>query len=138
MVIYLNIKEKNILSIIKYCFNSKEVNFINWLLKKKKADIQLNPNINDPEGISTADIMINNEYYDLKIVSGKSEQLIYHNIYSKQKQSNNFLFDATEFPLSFQDLVYQINKIYSRTDMLWVKMIGIKKGNNFIIFKRKK
>ena len=112
--------------------------FARWLLKNKRANIQLNPTINYPEGISTADIMIDNEYYDLKIVSGKSEQLIYHNIYSKQKQSDNFLFDATQSPLSLQDLIYQIKKIYSRNDLLWVKMIGVKKGNDFVIFKRKK
>lgn len=122
---------------VKNEFKSKEVNFANWVQTKTDKIILLNPTINKPDGVSTADLTIDNELYDMKIVTGKSKQLLFHNIYKKNKQANNFLFDATNSDLKYKELINQVDSIYKRKDMFFVNKIGIRKGEKFVIFKRK-
>lgn len=121
---------------IKYDLNIKEKRFAEWLATKKK-NIYLNPSINEPDGISTADLTIDGELYDMKIITGKSNQVLYHNIRGKEKQSSNFLFETTESPLELKELEEQVNKIFKRNDMKFVNKIGIKKGENFKLYERK-
>lgn len=54
----------------------------------------------------------------------------------KNKQSVNFLFETTQSPLSMKELIVQAEEIFKRKAK-WVREIGIKKENNFIILKNK-
>lgn len=121
---------------VKYDVNEKEKNFAKWLSTKKK-NVHFNPSINEPDSISTADLTIDGELYDMKIITGKSSQVLYHNIRGKEKQSSNFLFEATESPLELKELEEQVKKIFKRNDMKFVNKIGIKKGKNFKLYERK-
>ena len=70
----------------------------------------------------------------MKIVKGKSNQLIFHNVEDKQNQATKFLFEATDSPLSLEELIEQLDPLFE-WKANWVEEIGIKKDNKFVIFK---
>lgn len=126
------VDEKN----VKNEFNRKEMDFANWLSKYQFKEVVLMPKINKPDGIKVPDLKIDNEYYDMKIITGTSNQVIYHNVYGKQEQANNFLFETSNSSLSMEELKEQVNRVFKRTDVPHVKKIGIKKASDFIIIKK--
>ena len=95
------------------------------------------PRVNSPIGIQTSDYLFRNEKWDLKEINGKSNQVLYHSIYNKSKQSKNFILDITNSELSFEIAKKQIKKIYKRTDLPFIDKIILKKNNNFFVYKRK-
>lgn len=124
---------------VKYRLKQKEKNFAKWLSKNTGLKIQMNPEIEYPEKISVADCTIYRNdkclgNYDMKIVTGESKQLLFHNVYKKNRQATKFLFETTESPLNMEDLIEQVNAIFERK-ATWVVEIGIKKKENFIILK---
>lgn len=124
---------------VKYRTKQNEREFADWLVKKTGLNIQLNPEVEFPENISVADCTIYKEKqflgnYDMKIVTGKSSQLLFHNVDGKEKQAKKFLFEATNSPLTINELVKQIDKLF-KWKAPWVEEIGIKKGKQFLIFK---
>ena len=127
---------------VKYRMRRKELAFVNWLARKTGFIIQLNPEVELPEGVSVADctIFYKNKSlgnYDMKIVSGKSNQLLYHNIYKKKNQATKFLFEATDSQLNMVELKKQASIIFE-WKASWVEEIGIKKDEDFLILKNKK
>lgn len=126
---------------VKYRVKQKEINFAEWLSKNTGLKIQLNPEVEFPENVSVADCTIykNDIFlgnYDMKIVTGSSKQLLFHNIDGKDKQATIFLFEATQSPLNMEELVIQVEEIFKRKAK-WVEKIGIKKNDNLIILKNK-
>lgn len=124
---------------VKYRTKQNEREFADWLVKKTGLNIQLNPEVEFPENISVADCTIYKKKqflgnYDMKIVTGKSSQLLFHNVDGKEKQAKKFLFEATDSPLTIDELVKQIDKLF-KWKAPWVEEIGIKKGKQFLIFK---
>lgn len=124
---------------VKYRTKQNEREFADWLVKKTGLNIQLNPEVEFPENISVADCTIYKKKqflgnYDMKIVPGKSSQLLFHNVDGKEKQAKKFLFEATDSPLTINELVKQIDKLF-KWKAPWVEEIGIKKGKQFLIFK---
>lgn len=118
-------------------FEPKEEKFYNWIKENIDKDIIVNPKINKPEGIQCSDIYLNYEKYDMKVVTGESYQLLFHNIDGKEKQAHAFLFETTDSPLSIAELIEQANSIFSRNDTNWVEKIGIKKGEQFYMLQKK-
>ena len=127
---------------VKYRTKERERNFANWLANNIGLKIQLNPEVEYPEGVSVADISIFKKdkligNYDMKIVTGKSNQLLFHNVEKKEKQSTKFLFEATNSPLGLKELVNQVEPLFNNKAS-WIEEIGIKKDDKFIIFKNTK
>ena len=127
---------------VKYRIKQKELEFGEWLSKNTKLKIQLNPEVEYPENVSVADCTIyrNDVFlgnYDIKIVTGSSKQLLFHNVDGKDKQSINFLFEATHSSLSMNELIMQVEEIFNKKAK-WVNEIGIKKNECFIVLKNKK
>lgn len=114
----------------------EEKEIANWLQKTFNEDVILLPRVNYPKEIKTPDYIFKNEYWDLKIKSGKDKQAIYHAIRDSNKQAYNFIIDFSKSPLSFTELLLQVKNVYSRTDINFDKLI-IKKNDDFLIFKRK-
>ncbi len=123
---------------VKNEFRSNEIAFANWISQRINQKVMLNPKINYPEAIKVPDLTIGNEFYDMKIITGSSNQVIYHNVYKKSEQTRNFLFEATNSPLSMASLKEQVNNVFNREDTKYVNKIGIKKGEELIILENKK
>lgn len=94
------------------------------------------PRINKPDGIKTADYLFQGEKWDLKTVQGCKAQTLYHAIYKNGNQSHNFIFEILNPSLSLFNSSKQVDKIYQRTDIPFFDKCIIKKGENFVIFKR--
>lgn len=95
------------------------------------------PRVNNPEGVQTADCLFRGEYWDLKSISGKSKQVLYHSIYKKKIQSNNFIFDVVSSELDINELQKQIYKSYNRKDTEIFQENILKKENDIFDYKRK-
>mgnify|MGYP004538364855 CR=1 FL=1 len=118
-------------------YSSQEKNIAEWLENTFGGGIYMLPRINNPEGIQTADYLFRGEYWDLKSISGKSKQVIYHSIYKKKTQSNNFIFDVVSSELDINELQKQIYKLYNRKDTKFLQKIILKKENDIFVYKRK-
>ena len=110
-------------------YSEKEKTIAEWLESSFGGELYMVPRINNPSGIKTPDYMYKNENWDLKTISGKSNQALYHSVYNKNKQSNNFIFDISSSELSMKEGKQQIDKLYKRTDITFI--------NEIIVFKRK-
>ena len=118
-------------------YSSQEKNIAKWLENTFGGEIYMLPRINNPDGIQTADYLFRGEYWDLKEINGKSRQVLYHAIYKKKTQSNNFIFDTGSSELTISELQKQIYKLYNRKDTRFLQKIILKKENDIFIYKRK-
>ena len=128
-----NVDGKNV--VLDYSLKEKEI--AEWLENTFGGEIYMLPRINNPEGIQTADYLFRGEYWDLKEINGKSKQVLYHAIYKKKTQSNNFIFDMGSSELNISELQKQIYKLYNREDTKFLKKIILKKENDIFVYKRK-
>lgn len=55
----------------------------------------------------------------------------------KEQQSNNFIFEILNKTLTLSEIKQQVQNLYKRTDIPFLKKIIVKKDNNFLIFERK-
>lgn len=118
-------------------YSDKEKEIAKWLGKTFGRKIYMLPRINEPEGIQTADYLFKGKYWDLKSISGKSNQVLYHSIYKKKTQSNNFICDVSTSELDIKELKSQIDKLFSRKDTEFLQKIILKKKNDIFVYKRK-
>ncbi len=118
-------------------YSDKEKEIAKWLESTFGGELYMVPRINNPDGIKTPDYLFRGNKWDLKTISGNGKQVLYHSVYKKSKQSNNFIFDTTSSKLNIEDIKLQVDKLYKRTDIPFVNEIIVKKGNDFLIFKRK-
>jgi hypothetical protein len=111
--------------------------FAKWLLSVSDKRIELLPRFNKPDGIKSADYKINGEYFDYKHTTGKSPQLILHNLRGKEAQASNFIINITNNELASNqfEIERQVNETFRKYK--WVKIIGIKTFYSFKIYQRK-
>ena len=128
-----NVDNKNV--VLDY--SSKEKDVAKWLENTFGGEIYMIPRVNNPEGVQTADCLFRGEYWDLKSISGKSKQVLYHSIYKKKIQSNNFIFDVVSSELDINELQKQIYKSYNRKDTEIFQENILKKENDIFDYKRK-
>lgn len=118
-------------------YSKKEKEIAEWLENTLGGELYMLPRINNPEGIQTADYLFRGECWDLKEITSKSKQALYHSVYKKKKQSNNFIFDITNSDLTLNNIKQQIGNLYKRKDCTFINKIIIKKNNDSLIYKRK-
>lgn len=121
--------------VLDYSVKEKEV--AEWLENTFGGEIYMIPRVNKPDGIKTADYLFRNEYWDLKTIRGKSKQSLYHSIYKKKTQSNNFVFEIISSELRINELQKQIYNLYNRKDTEFLQKIILKKENDIFVYKRK-
>lgn len=127
------VDNKNV--VLDYSVYEKSIGDI--LAKKYGKDVKMVPRINYPQGISTADYLIDGERYDLKTPKGSGKNLLSSMITKKKKQSDNFIFDISNCPLSQEDIFRQIIRIYGSNKTLTVKNIVVLKHGEIIkVFRR--
>lgn len=115
-------------------YKKGEISFAKWLSKRTNKKIELFPRFNKPDGFKTADYKIGHEYFDYKHTTGKSSQLIYHNLEKAKGQSVNFIVNITNKSLLNSEIERQLNECFKRLD--WIKKIGIKSQFGFKMYKR--
>lgn len=122
---------------VKFDYSREELNIAYWINQVFSYEVILVPKINFPDYISTPDFIINKEKWDLKTITSSSNQALYHAVYGKNKQSNNFILDLSKSKLDFNEIINQLKRIYEREDTNFVNKIIIKKNKIYKVFKRK-
>ncbi len=119
-------------------YSNKEKEVAEWLSTTFGGEIYMIPRVNNPEGISTADYLWNNEYWDLKEINGKGNNILFHAIEDHEKQSHNFIFDVSKSELTDKEILSRLNKLYSLKKVSWLEKVIIKRNEKIIkIVKRK-
>ena len=121
--------------VLDYSTYEKEI--AEWLENIFGGQLRMNPRINYPMGIKTSDYIFRKEPWDLKTINGDSNQVLYHAIYKKKSQSNNFIFDISNSKLTIQNAIKQVINIYNRPDTQFVKRVILKKDQDFKVLLKK-
>lgn len=83
-----------------------------WLSKKTGLRVDIVPRVNYPENISTPDYLVDGVPFDLKEITGSGKNVIDGNLRKAIKQATNIIFDITKTPLSFEEIMGQLEHIY--------------------------
>ena len=135
-VIY-NVDGTNV--ILDYSIEEKKMAI--WLENTFGGKIYMNPKVNIPKGIKTADYIWNGERWDLKSLSDNaiSKSRAVDNLLKNGKyQANNIILNITKTKLSKMNIIIQIKNIYNDPKRIWIDKIIIVKNYKLIkIYKRK-
>lgn len=118
-------------------YSPKEKETAEWLESTFGGKLYMIPRINNPGNIQTPDYIFRDNKWDLKTITGNGKQVLYHAVYKKKEQSNNFIFDVSSSKLNMNEVIQQIDKLYKRKDVPFIDEIIVKKDNDFLVFKRK-
>lgn len=124
-----NVDGKNV--VLDYSKGEKEA--AEWLENTFGGELYMIPRINKPDGIQTADYLFNNEYWNLKEITGNGKHTLDSAIKKKNSQSHNFIFDVSNSELKKGAILKQLQTIYKSKDRKWVNKIIIKNNNDVII-----
>lgn len=123
--------------VLDYAAREKEI--AELLEKEFGGEIAMVPRVLNPTGISTPDYIFRGEAYDLKELSGKSNNLIYNAISKKKRQAANFVLDISMCPLPENEILKQVENIYWSRHTRFVDKLVLVKGNQVIhVFSRQK
>lgn len=89
-----------------------EYRVASWLSKKTGLRVDIVPRINYPKKMSTPDYLVDNMPFDLKEITGSGKNVIDGNLRKAKKQATNIIFDITKTPLSFEEIMGQLEHIY--------------------------
>lgn len=89
-----------------------EYRVASWLSKKTGLRVDIVPRVNYPENISTPDYLVDGVPFDLKEITGSGKNVIDGNLRKTKKQATNIIFDITKTPLSFEEIMGQLEHIY--------------------------
>ncbi|WP_353315618.1 minor capsid protein [Streptococcus uberis] len=89
-----------------------EYRVASWLSKKTGLRVDIVPRVNYPENISTPDYLVDGVPFDLKEITGFGKNVIDGNLRKTKKQATNIIFDITKTPLSFEEIMGQLEHIY--------------------------
>ncbi len=106
--------------------NEAEIKIANMIAEKTGKNVSLLPRVNFPLGIKTADYEIDNEFWDLKTINGKTKNTLCNAIKNKKDQSNNFIFELTNAGLKPEEAIGNIeNVIYKYDRYSFVKKVMV-------------
>ena len=108
-----------------------------WLENTFGGEIYMNPKVNFPKGINTADYLWRNELWDKKSMK-KSTSLIraFDNaIKDHESQANNFILDITDCKLNDKTVLVQVKNAFNPNNKLyrnWLQKVIVKRGEKLI------
>lgn len=102
-----------------------------WLSSKTGLKVDILPRVNNPDGISTPDYLVDGAPFDLKEITGSGKNVIDGNLRKTKKQTNNIILDITKTPLSREEIMGQLGQIYKvgRRDL---ETVIVKDGNELL------
>ena len=122
---------------VRFEYDEEEKAIAILLSKVSGKKIYMLPKINKPDGIPTADYLIEGEKYDLKIPIGSGKNTIYDLVRKSKAQADNFIICLDNTVLGIDDVDLQIKTIYSSKHTQSInKIILIKNGEILKVFKR--
>lgn len=109
-----------------------------WWIKKFGGNVKINPKVNKPEGVKSADFTIDETLVELKTINGSGKNTIYDAIHDSGKQAEIYILDITEqSKLNDFQIFTQIDKLFKNKHTNWVRKIYLKEGENVRVYVRK-
>lgn len=131
--IKFNVDGKNV--VLDYSQNEKDI--AEWLENTFGGKLYMIPRINYPDGISTPDYFWNDEYWDLKKITGNGKHTLDSAIKKKKSQSKNFIFDITDSEMKMKEVSKQVQRIMASKDRQWINKVLVKKGKIVKAYKKR-
>ena len=111
---------------VRFEYDEEEKAIAILLSKVSGKKIYMLPKINKPDGIPTADYLIDNEFYDLKRIYGSGKRTLKDAVKDKKKQSKRFILKITEkSKLSSDEITRQSEEIFRFSETNFVDEIVI-------------
>ena len=111
---------------VRFEYDEEEKAIAILLSKESGKKIYMLPKINKPDGIPTADYLIDNEFYDLKRIYGSGKRTLKDAVKDKKKQSKRFILKITEkSKLSSDEITRQSEEIFRFSETNFVDEIVI-------------
>lgn len=124
-------------------YSQEEKDTAIWIENTFGGEIYMNPRVNYPKNIQTADYLWKNELWDRKgMKKSTSIERAFDNVIKNcRNQSKNFIVDLTECKLNNQTIIKQVKNAFDPTNKLyrnWLEKVIIKRNNNVVkIFVKK-
>ena len=113
-----------------------ELETANWLANELGEKVFINPRVDYPLNIKTADFMFRNKKWELKTSARTSDFIIIDKIKQGNGQAQNFIVDIRKSNVTSDSVLKQIESIYSDKGLNWVNHIIVRFNNGYKIFKR--
>ena len=127
-----NVDNKNV--VLDY--TKEEKNTAIWLENKFGGEIYMNPRINNPEGIESADYFYRNNNWDRKALERASSKTraIDNAIKNHKEQAKRFVLDITNCKLTNEEIIEQAKNVFTpnKFNRNWVECIIIKRNDEII------
>lgn len=102
-----------------------------WVSSKTGLKVDILPRVNNPDGISTPDYLVDGVPFDLKEITGSGKNVIDGNLRKTKKQTNNIILDITKTPLSREEIMGQLGQIY-KVGRRGLETVIVKDGNELL------
>ncbi len=106
------------------------------------GEFYINPRVNKPEGIETADYFFRGNNWDKKRLTNATskKRAVDNAIKNKQEQSKRFILDITGCRLTNEEIIEQVKNIFipNKYQRDWVKEIIIIRDKKLLKYFRKK
>ena len=110
---------------------------VEWLQKELGGKAFINPEPVSAE-FRTADYMYRNQKWELKTKDETAigDFVVYNTIKKGYGQANNFIIDFTKSPLTYEEILYQVDHAFNAEYINWFRKLIIKKGDKYHVFIR--
>jgi len=112
----------------------EELPIAEWLQKELGGGVFINP---ETKSFKTSDYMYRNQKWELKTKKGIDPFSVFHKIGDGKGQANNFIIDFTHSPLTYEEILKQVDYAFNNKEINWFKKLVIKQGERYDIFIRK-
>lgn len=92
-------------------YSKKELEVAKWIENTFGGELYMNPRVNSPDGVKTADYWWDGEYWDLKVPIGNSKRTIENIIKDSKDQARNFIIDISFSSINLEEAIRQISYI---------------------------
>lgn len=124
---------------VKFTYTKHEKEIAELLEREIGGEIYMVPKIDYPLGVRTPDYLFHEKPYDLKTIEGSGKNVLSSAIGKKKGQSPNFIFDTDPSPLSTEEVIQQVKRLYSSKYTRFVDEIVIIKDSHIrCVYRRKK
>lgn len=102
-----------------------------WWMKIKGGNINLNPRVNHPSGVQTADLEIDGKQVEVKTMNGSGKWTVF-NLFNKGEQARIYLINCHDSSLSREEIFKQFDALFNYGSRHWVDEVILRDGDELV------
>ncbi len=120
-------------------YSAGEKDIAELLAKSFGMEVKMIPRVLSPQNVSTPDILLDDEAFDIKQPIGQGKAVIYNMIAKKKRQANNFAIDISKCPLDVEGIRRQVADVYRSRHTRFVNRVVLSKDGQILnVYQRKR